>query len=60
MLDSITFIGGGVMAEAMIQGLLSKKIVNPTGITASEPRPERRRELNETHGVKVTADNRQA
>ena len=60
LLDSISFIGGGVMAEAMIQGLLSKKIVNPNGIIASEPRQERREEPERKHGVKVTSDNREA
>jgi len=48
------------MGEAIIQGLLSKKTVNPNGITASEPRKERREELKRRHGVNVTPDNREA
>jgi pyrroline-5-carboxylate reductase len=48
------------MAEAMIQGLLSMKTVNPSGITTSEPRKERREELKRKHGVNVTPDNREA
>ena len=31
----ITFIGPGVMAEAMISGLLKKKLIPPEKITAS-------------------------
>ena len=34
MLDSIAFIGGGVMAEAMIGGLLRGKLVNPGHVVA--------------------------
>jgi pyrroline-5-carboxylate reductase len=37
MLDSITFIGGGVMAEAMIGGLLNRHIITPDKITVGEP-----------------------
>jgi pyrroline-5-carboxylate reductase len=48
------------MAEAMIQGLLSKKVANPSQILISEPRKERRRELSQRYGVKVTAANRTA
>jgi pyrroline-5-carboxylate reductase len=48
------------MAEAMIQGLLSKGTVKPNGIIGSEPRKERREELKQKYGVKVTSDNREA
>jgi pyrroline-5-carboxylate reductase len=60
LLDSVSFIGGGVMAEAMIQGLMSKKLVSPQEITASEPRQKRREELQQKHGVNVTAKNLEA
>lgn len=59
MLDSISFIGGGVMGEAMIQSLVSKNLVIPTKITASEPRQKRREELQK-YGIKVTSENREA
>ncbi len=59
LLDSISFIGAGVMGEAMIQGLLSKKLVSPDKITASEPRQKRREELQK-YAINVTADNREA
>ena len=48
------------MGEAMIQGLIAKRLIDPTKITASEPRGERREELKKNHGVKVTSDNRDA
>jgi pyrroline-5-carboxylate reductase len=48
------------MAEAMTQGLLSNKLMNSKSITIAEPRQKRREELQEKHGVHVTADNCQA
>ena len=48
------------MGEAIIQGLLSKKLVSPQEITVSEPRQKRREELQEKHGIKVTAKNPEA
>lgn len=57
MLDRISFIGGGVMAEAMVQGLLSRKLVKPSEITVSEPRNERRTELEAKYGVLVSDRN---
>jgi pyrroline-5-carboxylate reductase len=60
MLDSIAFIGGGVMAEAMIGGLLNRQIVTPDHITVSEPREKRRAELATRYSIHATDDNRQA
>jgi pyrroline-5-carboxylate reductase len=60
MLGQISFIGGGVMAEAMIQGLVSRKLVNPSEITVSEPRRERREELKTKYGIVVTDRNEDA
>ena len=43
MLDKkITFIGSGVMAEAMIAGLIRQKLSKPEDLLASGPREERR------------------
>jgi pyrroline-5-carboxylate reductase len=53
----IAFIGPGVMAEAMIAGLLRQKIASPKNITASGPREERGMELEKKYGIKVTTDN---
>ena len=42
MLDKrIAFIGPGVMAEAMIAGLVRKKLATPENLLASGPREER-------------------
>ncbi|HSM56623.1 MAG TPA: pyrroline-5-carboxylate reductase [Candidatus Sulfomarinibacteraceae bacterium] len=57
---NISFIGSGAMAEAMIRGLLSQEIVGAQQIVAAGPRPERGRELQEKHGVRVTTDNMEA
>ncbi len=58
--DSVAFIGGGVMAQAMIQGLLGKRVVAPEGITVSEPREKRRSELETRYHIHTTSDNRAA
>lgn len=53
----IAFIGPGVMAEAMIAGLLRKKLAQPENITASGPRAERGEQLHKKYGIKTTIDN---
>jgi pyrroline-5-carboxylate reductase len=60
LLSSIGFIGAGVMAEAMIGGLLEKKLVAPEHIIATGPRAKRRADLEARHHVRTTADNGQA
>jgi pyrroline-5-carboxylate reductase len=57
---TISFIGSGTMAEAMIYGLVSQDIVNPKQIIASGPRLERGERLTERHGIHTTTDNRRA
>lgn len=57
---TIAFVGSGVMAEAMIKGLLREKLVEPDHLTASGPRPERGQVLAERYGIPVTTDNRDA
>src|SRR5690349_3371566 len=53
----IAVIGPGMMAEAMIAGLLRKKLADPKNIIASGPRPERGEELNKKYEIKSTIDN---
>lgn len=53
----LAFIGVGVMAEAMIAGLLRKNLVKPEQITASHPRKNRREELSEKYGVRAVESN---
>jgi pyrroline-5-carboxylate reductase len=55
--NKIAFIGPGVMAEAMIAGLLNKKLAKPENIVAAGPREERGTELQKKHGIKSTTDN---
>ncbi|MFN8411759.1 MAG: pyrroline-5-carboxylate reductase [Anaerolineales bacterium] len=55
--NKIAFIGPGVMAEAMIAGLLNKKLAKPEDIVASGPRDARGQELHKKHGIKATTDN---
>lgn len=56
----IAFIGGGVMGEAMIRGLLVQKIVQPAQIIASDPWQERLDYLKERHAINTTKDNAEA
>jgi pyrroline-5-carboxylate reductase len=56
----IAFIGSGTMAEAMIRGLLTQKIVTADQIIAAGPRTERGQKLQKKHGIQVTADNTKA
>lgn len=54
---ALAFIGSGVMAEAMIKGLLSEDLIAPSHVVASDPRLERVQELAEQYGVQGTTDN---
>ncbi len=57
---TISFIGSGTMAEAMIRGLISQDMISPDQIIAAGPRVERAEELKLRHGVQATTDNRSA
>jgi pyrroline-5-carboxylate reductase len=54
---SVAFVGSGIMAEAMIRGLLAKELVEPERVVASGPRAARGEELNKSYGIRVTSDN---
>ena len=56
----LSFIGCGVMAEAIIAGLLSKNLVNPEQVVGSHPREERREELQGKYGIRLFESNREA
>jgi pyrroline-5-carboxylate reductase len=47
----IATVGSGVMAEAMIAGLLRGSLVGPEQLVASHPRAERRQQLSATYGI---------
>jgi pyrroline-5-carboxylate reductase len=50
-------IGAGAMGEAMLAGLVDRRLIEPARVTASHPRHERREALASLHGVTVTEDN---
>jgi pyrroline-5-carboxylate reductase len=57
---SIAFIGSGMMAEAMIVGLLKQKRLAAEQIIASGPRSERGEQLSAAHGIQCTMNNADA
>jgi len=57
---TIATVGSGVMAEAMIAGLLRGALVAPERVIASHPRPERREVLERAYGIRTVADNLEA
>jgi pyrroline-5-carboxylate reductase len=57
---TIATVGSGVMAEAMIFGLLKGKLVRADQIVASHPRAERRAALAGTHGIRTVSSNVEA
>ena len=56
----VAVIGAGVMAEAMLAGLLARRLVQPGLVTCSHPRGDRRQELEQRHGVVAVAGNAEA
>ncbi|MCY1079477.1 pyrroline-5-carboxylate reductase [Archangium lansingense] len=54
---ALGFIGGGVMAEALIGAVIGSCLAAPGAILVGEVDEDRRRVLREQHGVEVTADN---
>ena len=57
---TLSFLGSGVMAEAMISGILNEDLMEPAQMIASDPREERGQELAKRYGVRATTDNREA
>ncbi|MCS6782631.1 MAG: pyrroline-5-carboxylate reductase [Gloeomargarita sp. SKYBB_i_bin120] len=60
MTNRLGIIGGGALAEALVQGWLSEKLLAPGEVVVSHPRLERRRYWQETYGVAVSSENRVA
>jgi pyrroline-5-carboxylate reductase len=56
----VAFIGCGVMAEAIIAGLLRKQLVSPEQIVGSHPRAVRREELHAKYGIEMFEENKEA
>jgi len=57
---TIATVGSGVMAEAMIAGLLRGRLVEPAQVVASHQRPERREHLAREYGIRVVPTNVEA
>ena len=57
---NLAFVGSGVMAEAMIKGILNRGLVPPGSIVASGPRQERGLDLRQRYGVNSMTNNAQA
>jgi pyrroline-5-carboxylate reductase len=58
--ERIAFIGGGNMASALIQGLLSTQTATPERLLVTDVRPEGLAALHQQHGIATATDNRQA
>lgn len=56
----LAFVGCGVMAEAMIAGLLRKELVAPEHIAASHPRANRRADLEAKYNIGTFENNAEA
>ena len=56
----VGIVGAGVMAEAIIAGLVADRAVEAGTLVASHPRRDRRDALAERHGIQPVAANREA
>jgi len=56
----IAFIGPGVMAEAMLSGIIKNKLTNPSNILTSGPLEDRNQELKDRYGIQPFSDNNKA
>jgi pyrroline-5-carboxylate reductase len=58
--QSVAFIGGGIMGEAMIRGLITRDIVAPEQIIVADPMAERLDDLRGRYGIRATVSNAEA
>ena len=56
----LAFVGGGTMAEALIKGLVGRKVHAAGDLLVSDPLPSRLEHLRDTYGVRTSLDNREA
>jgi pyrroline-5-carboxylate reductase len=56
----LAFLGGGVMAEAIVNGVLSREVIKPDRITIGDPVDARLEYMASKYGVSVTSDNLRA
>jgi pyrroline-5-carboxylate reductase len=56
----VVFVGGGVMAEAILRGILRERLAEPQQLTVCEPLAARREQLAQELGVHTADDNASA
>ena len=56
----VGIVGAGVMAEAMIGGLLADRAVAPDALVTSHPRRDRRETLTQRYGIRAVGSNADA
>jgi pyrroline-5-carboxylate reductase len=57
LFQRIALVGGGSMAEAIVRGLLNRRVVSPLDIVASDPNAHRRELFAEQYGTRTCSDN---
>ena len=57
-MESIGFIGGGNMAQALIKGIIKAKVYQPGNIFVSDIKPERLAYLSKEYGIQIVGDNK--
>lgn len=57
MSSRIAFLGGGNMADALLQGLLQSGVAEASRVVVAEPVAARREYLEKKHGVSTTGEN---
>ncbi|MDQ3856491.1 MAG: pyrroline-5-carboxylate reductase, partial [Chloroflexota bacterium] len=57
---TVSFLGAGAMAEAMIAGVLKRGLIEPRQVHVSHPREEQRQRLQAAYGVQPHASNLEA
>ncbi len=58
--DNIAFIGGGIMAEALIAGIIGDGLIDPKKVSVGEPAGSRRNYLDSTYGIACESENLRA
>ena len=56
----IGFIGSGIMAEAIVSGIIGKNLVPPQSICCADPYAVRCEQLSEKYGINTTTNNKEA
>ena len=58
--DNIAFVGGGIMAEALIAGIIGDGLIDPKHVSVGEPDESRRKYLDSTYGISCESENLRA